>query len=344
MVTWGHTLQFASTSDYDFFHNPVFILIYSFHMPLFMAVSGYLFFQSQAKRSLRQLLESKWKQILLPTLLWAVPMLLVGQWRLFVEQPGAHITIFSPRIYIDAVTGALWFLWDSFIAAVLTAIIAKRKDKILVYGIVLAVVLLLPNWLSFYHVKYMLPYFFAGYLYHREQARLQLAKTILSYLCLLTFPLLLLKWNNNAYIYVSGHEFYFTSLHAILTIMYRYVTAGAGVIVFITATKHLFLPLATRATPRLTRLVAWLGQQSMGIYLVGGLLTHLVIRDWHISHASTLYYSLILTPAISLATAGISGLVTHLMSRVPLLNQYLLGGRVSSPTVAAASPRIKQAA
>lgn len=47
LMVWGHCIQFGSGSEYlqnnVFFQNNVFKFIYTFHMPLFMALSGYLF-------------------------------------------------------------------------------------------------------------------------------------------------------------------------------------------------------------------------------------------------------------------------------------------------------------
>jgi fucose 4-O-acetylase-like acetyltransferase len=51
LVVWGHCLQYAANASYDFFSNEVFIVIYSFHMPLFMFISGYLFFLTQKTRA-----------------------------------------------------------------------------------------------------------------------------------------------------------------------------------------------------------------------------------------------------------------------------------------------------
>ena len=45
LMLWGHCIQSCVVgSDVDFFENTVFKAIYSFHMPLFMLISGYLFF------------------------------------------------------------------------------------------------------------------------------------------------------------------------------------------------------------------------------------------------------------------------------------------------------------
>ncbi len=52
LVVWGHCIQFLfSDVSQSYFQNPVFKFIYTFHMPLFMAVSGYLFSDSERKYS-----------------------------------------------------------------------------------------------------------------------------------------------------------------------------------------------------------------------------------------------------------------------------------------------------
>ncbi|RZN54921.1 hypothetical protein D9736_04020 [Escherichia sp. E10V10] len=43
-VVWGHSIQFVKKDSLNFFDNPLFITIYSFHMPFFMLLSGYLFY------------------------------------------------------------------------------------------------------------------------------------------------------------------------------------------------------------------------------------------------------------------------------------------------------------
>ena len=46
LVVFGHCIQYCSQGYFDFFENKVFIFIYTFHMPLFMLISGYLFYNS----------------------------------------------------------------------------------------------------------------------------------------------------------------------------------------------------------------------------------------------------------------------------------------------------------
>ena len=66
LMLWGHCIQYCALNDFDFFENPVFKFIYSFHMPLFMLISGYLFAFSCKKRELRTLLIHRTQGMLQP--------------------------------------------------------------------------------------------------------------------------------------------------------------------------------------------------------------------------------------------------------------------------------------
>lgn len=63
LVVFGHSIQYGSGSYFLksglFFQNNVFKVIYSFHMPLFMLVSGFLFYSSK-DRGFKTILFSKY--------------------------------------------------------------------------------------------------------------------------------------------------------------------------------------------------------------------------------------------------------------------------------------------
>lgn len=68
LVLWGHIIQGFSQRD-DFFSNWLVLFIYSFHMPLFMTLSGYLFCGT-AKRNFIDIIKSKLLSIILPFVVW----------------------------------------------------------------------------------------------------------------------------------------------------------------------------------------------------------------------------------------------------------------------------------
>ena len=72
----GHCIQYGSgysnLINGAHFSNVLFKFIYSFHMPLFMLVSGYLFFYYVNKYSFVEIIIKKLKQLLIPILSYTV--------------------------------------------------------------------------------------------------------------------------------------------------------------------------------------------------------------------------------------------------------------------------------
>lgn len=62
LVIWGHIIQYGYE---DYLDNSVHQIIYSFHMPLFMMLSGF-FGYSVLKLSYSQLLKKKFEQLIIP--------------------------------------------------------------------------------------------------------------------------------------------------------------------------------------------------------------------------------------------------------------------------------------
>lgn len=75
LVVLGHVIQY-SYSDYDVLH--IYNYIYSFHMPLFMAISGYFSYKNDwAEKSFRIGIRKRTIQLLLPFFVWSVLLCLV---------------------------------------------------------------------------------------------------------------------------------------------------------------------------------------------------------------------------------------------------------------------------
>ena len=72
LVLWGHVIQYFTIDGFAFYDNYLYKLIYSFHMPLFMIVSGYLFFNSVSKHSFRTLISKRVKSLGWAMIIWGV--------------------------------------------------------------------------------------------------------------------------------------------------------------------------------------------------------------------------------------------------------------------------------
>lgn len=69
MVLWGHCTQHLLSSVY--YTEPIYQVIYSFHMPLFMAISGF-FGTKIGNVTFVQSFIKKFRQLLLPALFFGI--------------------------------------------------------------------------------------------------------------------------------------------------------------------------------------------------------------------------------------------------------------------------------
>ena len=69
LVLWGHAVQHLLSSEY--WDEPVYRIIYSFHMPLFMTISGF-FGAKLFSIPFTSVLRRKFRQLLLPAISFAL--------------------------------------------------------------------------------------------------------------------------------------------------------------------------------------------------------------------------------------------------------------------------------
>jgi len=76
LVVLGHAIQLLYISTgLDVWYQPVFNIIYTFHMPLFIFVSG-VFFKSALNKRFKELLTNKFKRLLLPAIVYSTIIVL----------------------------------------------------------------------------------------------------------------------------------------------------------------------------------------------------------------------------------------------------------------------------
>lgn len=115
LVVFGHNIQFGSGSDFyqmeSYFNNFFFKFIYSFHMPLFALLSGYLFYGTMRKPA-KQVLKKRTTSLLLPIFSW-MTLECLGRASIMIIKHKFVITDFV-IFYVNQFFGGLWFLWAIF--------------------------------------------------------------------------------------------------------------------------------------------------------------------------------------------------------------------------------------
>ena len=270
LVVFGHCIQFGNGREFSrseaFFDDVVFKVIYSFHMPLFALVSGYLFYWSLSSRSPREVLLRQMNNYVLPSFSWALIIecarAVYHVWR----GNFAGISRFIMNTF-NVFMHSLWFLWAMFICSVIVlAGRVKFNDSFKFYALVLMALLFAPNKIFPGIYTFMLPYFVAGYLWHREGLDERFSFTLpVKAGVIALWVIMLCFYGRNDYIYRTGviiidYSQGVFKYWQLWTDIFRWVIGFAG--------SLSVLMLLSLVKP--VNAIAKVGMKSLGVYIISG--------------------------------------------------------------------------
>lgn len=267
LMLWGHCIQCSmGGTEPDFFENPVFRLIYSFHMPLFMLISGYLFYYSFGKRDMKELILHRSKPLLSTIVFCGILIYYATDGVIGLLQGDFGALLLGK--WLESLSG-LWFLWAVLTASLIVAVIGKTVKQVWLQVLVLLLctplLLLFPNGIM---AVYMYPYFLIGFYYAQYGSRIPRIVSYMRYLSLPLFPLLMLFFEKKHYIYTTGifGSAYSIGEYAEIN-LFRWTIGGVGSIFAITLAELCFrLFTEKRSKPLLSMGLAKMGGCSLQIY------------------------------------------------------------------------------
>lgn len=152
LVVYGHCMQHLL--KVETVNNPLFLWISSFHMPLFMSLSG-LFAYKSYRLSVKQYLLKRSREVLLPCVSWSIIILV------FLLILTANNQSFSLQSFV---VNSLWFLKSVFVCGVL-GLIAFKPQRHRIRWILVS--LILSQCCLIWNVFIMYPCFLFGILIFR---------------------------------------------------------------------------------------------------------------------------------------------------------------------------------
>lgn len=254
-VILGHTIAWTLAGD-AYHESPLFIFIYSFHMPLFVTISG-LFFGKSLELSLGKFVLSRSRQLLLPAFSFFALFFLI------------YNGVLSPILGVDpapfwttVVGGDMWFLKYLFAMSLILYLLKKGlRREILV---LLAILLLFSVTRS--GVFRLLPYLWLGYFLHSHQSWISKRRLPLLLISGVLFALFAFLWQGD---YDAPLRFLYFKPQLALHLDHLYavlVRLGVGV------TGSLFFILLSQYTEGYLQRHRWtdrllhVGQNTLGIY------------------------------------------------------------------------------
>lgn len=318
-------------------------------MPLFMAISGYFFFYSASKRTVRELLSNKILHIVLPCVIWGTCVSVLQE--LTDTHVGAEAGgYFAPH-------WCLWFLWSICICITLCLIPdrMRRTSPLGAHSAALLICIglhLLPNDIlprNNYNVAYMFPFFYAGYVSSQYQltALVRPWLVVAGCIALAVMQGLAAKgYFPDSSVWKSGTCLFGPlgfSKHFQLTV-FRMVQAFAGCVSFAALLWYAYGWMRGRSISRLLpvrmakRFFVCVGEFSLAVYALQSIVVETFFKHWMnvlkdsgaLAQAvplpcSAALYKWVLLPFASVVLILVCLVVIHLIPKKTTLSTILLG-------------------
>lgn len=327
-VLWGHSIQYLNNSS-NFFENPVFAFIYSFHMPIFFMISGF-FFKSSLKLSFQKFLIDKILLLLLPCFIWGAIFILVKLSNFFINDDYIFYWKREFLSIINPIKWPFWFLKELFLSYLITYVFYQIFTKdFIVFALSIFLVLLLPS--SFDEQRLLLPMFLGGiYLNENYKSLIDKSNLILLSSSLL-FLLCLFFWRADYTIYktnfmgiVNWRELNFNVLN-IEIYFFRVVIGFVGSIVFFFLFEKIY------KKNWLTKNLERIGKITLSIYVVQLTLLEIFLNKiLDFSFVDNIWvYNLFITPLISLIVLFLCETIHKILIKNKYVDFLLFGGKIN---------------
>lgn len=314
LVILGHSIQFAPGMDAE--SNHLWNMIYSFHMPAFMVVSGFVSYHIWGGEiAWRTAIYRKFLQLLIPFFLWSVIS-----------------SAFSPTEMLSKLANDIihpdtgfWFLWALFwisLIFILTDYISEKLhlkqewcETAVAVALVGIMVLAEFRYFGFQFIAYYFMFYTAGYFYRKYED--YIPKNIVL-ICSSTVIWAILAWFSAPHRLPAFLEGVPLIPGSVLLYGYRFITAMTACYVLLALS-----PLILDAKNLFNQYFASLGKISLGIYVVHLLFCGELVRYLGAVIGTDMIWLPIIITFI-LATA-ISYSVVRLLSLNKYTAKYLLG-------------------
>ena len=285
-VVCGHLIQYHSGIS-NFWDNSIWKILYSFHMPLFIFISGYLF---KDTHNLYQSIKSKSLQLLLPGLTCAIIIYLKN-----FDMDKIHLI--NLKHILEAACLNLWYLKTLFVCILGGYFFFRARVKCIILFIVYWFFIRLGGY-EYIEINvinnllsaigggnglfFLLPYFILGYLVKSKTLSIYIEKGLYIIIFFILWYIFIQYYNGFDTIYFSSPTWFsdneILKLEIIKT-LYRDLTAiWAILFLFILFKKYcIFIP------SKIKLLICSIGSNTLGIYILQYLIIESNILNLNLS-------------------------------------------------------------
>ena len=327
LVLWGHCIQ-CIAGDEGFFSNWMIKFIYSFHMPLFMIISGYLFFQS-SYRSILNILKNRLISLGVPFVVWNF---LLYMRKIAYDYMTKHVVSFTFSDVLTSLVSGLWFLSSLFIITIVTSIIVKAFKRykyvvcLMVWGGLILFSSLVGN-----HTADLFPFFVLGFAIAEHKNFLERCNKYRIVVYVL-FAVLLMGIKESCFVYISGINpltSQYGFVEQVWLDFYRLLTGVAGSLSIMLLIRRTY----QRWAKPIQLFLSCLGQKTLQIYVLQSFLLEGVLSqstkylsanggDWQ---NNLFILNFLVTPIVATVYACIFLIGIRIIDLIPGISLFLFG-------------------
>lgn len=301
-VCYGHCIQhFLSGVPSE---NTVFRVIYSFHMPLFMAITGYFCYLNK-EISLWYITKKKIRQLILPGTVFSITISLIHGF-----PNGFHFTLCP-----------FWFLQSAFICTLLYYL-GSFFTPPKMWWCSIIVTLMISQTIIYANVFRLYPAFVTGIMIHQYWYYIEKHAKLIAIVSMSTFLIM---------VFFLTAEFYgqqdFTNLRGIICaafhLGYRITIGNIAVLGMITCA---YLSDMRIRTNKLLKVLSNIGRYTLVIYIMQTfIIESLLASILNYDNESPDIFYLFIVPLICITTIVICVLTAKLIERSKIASYFFLG-------------------
>ncbi len=310
LVVWGHSIAwFSSQQPVEMFS---YRLIYSFHMPLFMAIAGF-FSAKLIDKPVRHILVNRCLPLIVPTLTLGVVIALYE-----------HFT--TGASFLDSVALSFWFLISLALCTLLYYFTMRwRRHRTLMFFVGLFISQILPPLVRYdFNIGTMYPSFMLGvflswnFEYLKRHVR---AVFVISLICFLIMLCFLTPESMD--VRFDRHH----GIGPIIEFAWRYAFKLAiGLTGAVASISFFELMASVIPVSNIGDRICAMGRDTLAIYILSGAIVHtIIIKFVQLDDVDSILYQYLLTPVIAYVTIEACVLAARLIRKSDILSLLIFG-------------------
>lgn len=317
-VLLGHSVEQLTGNDY--WDNPIWSFIYTYHMPLFMLLCGY-FFGSSLKLTFGELLKKKFVQLLLPS----VTAFVIVWTAVSVMGHNPWPALFTPDWM--GFMNTVWFLKCVFLCYLVGFLSIRLFRNVWLAALVTVVLSGILPYGGVANFNFMLPMFWVGYACKLNQSLLDRHRKWFLGISLVAFGVMLPFWSGRLTVYMVPTQVLdwgtFTwDVQNLSVVLYRLAIGIAGSMSFFLLSPYVYRLIEGKG---IATALNGIGRSTLGIYWLQTFLLEYLFNS--LGFYVPMIWTFVLPPCLALVELVVCYRLVLLFKKNVYIRLFVLGER-----------------